>query len=111
LNQWFDESLLREASTQNLYFPSINRKNYEVFKNEYKSKFKNEPNQLSFLSYDLLGLIYYLVVKNNFEINNKMFSKKSTFKGKIGIFEIKNLKIEHRLNFYKIENNSFKKIF
>ena len=111
LNQWFDESLLREASTQNLYFPSINRKNYEVFKNEYKSKFKNEPNQLSFLSYDLLGLVYYLVVKNNFEIKNKMFSKKSSFKGKIGIFEIKNLKIEHRLNFYKIENNSFKKIF
>ena len=29
LNQWFDESLLKEASVQPIYFPSINKKNYE----------------------------------------------------------------------------------
>ena len=27
LNQWFDESLLKETSSQPLYFPSINKKN------------------------------------------------------------------------------------
>ena len=29
----------------------------------------------------------------------------------VGIFEIKNNKINHILNFYKVENNTFKKIF
>ena len=29
LNQWFDESLLNEDSSQNLYFPSVNKKNFE----------------------------------------------------------------------------------
>ena len=35
LNQWFDESLLVEVSSQPLYFPSINKKNYENFSVEY----------------------------------------------------------------------------
>ena len=34
LNQWFDESLLKETSSQPIYFPSVNKKNYENFKNE-----------------------------------------------------------------------------
>ena len=42
---------------------------------------------------------------------NKAFNKKSSFKGKIGIFDIKDNKINHQLNFYKIENGSFKEIF
>ena len=29
----------------------------------------------------------------------------------VGIFEIKNNKISHILNFYKVENEEFKKIF
>ena len=33
------------------------------------------------------------------------------FKGKIGIFDIKNNKINHILNFYKVENGRFIKIF
>ena len=33
------------------------------------------------------------------------------FKGKIGIFEIKNNKINHILNFYKVEDKTFKEIF
>ena len=35
LNQWFDESLLKETSSQPLYFPSINKKNYEEFSIKY----------------------------------------------------------------------------
>ena len=111
LNQWFDESLLIETSSQPLYFPSINRKNYEDFSNEYYKKFNQYPNQLSFLSFDLVGLIYYLIIQNNSLIDERIFTKKNLFKGKVGIFEIKNNKINHILNFYKVENEKFKKIF
>tara|TARA_B110001452_G_scaffold265429_1_gene270057 strand:- start:675 stop:1826 length:1152 start_codon:yes stop_codon:yes gene_type:complete len=111
LNQWFDESLLRETSSQPIYFPSINKKNYEDFSSEYFEKFGKYPNQLSFLSYDLVGLIYYLILQNNLVIDKEIFTKKTLFKGKIGIFEIKNNKINHVLNFYKVENQEFKKIF
>ena len=111
LNQWFDESLLEEASVQPLYFPSINKKNYEDFSLEYFEKFDQYPNQLSFLSFDLIGLVYYLILQNNSIVDEKIFTKKNLFKGKVGIFEIKNNKINHVLNFYKIENNKFIKIF
>ena len=111
LNQWFDESLLSETSAQPLYFPSINKKNYEEFSSEYFKKFHHYPNQLSFLSFDLIGLVYYLILQNDLIIDDKIFSKKTLFKGKVGIFEIKDNKINHILNFYKVENNEFKKIF
>ena len=111
LNQWFDESLLKEISSQPLYFPSINKENYENFSTEYFKKYNQYPNQLSFLSFDLVGLVYYLILQNNSIINKKIFTKKTLFKGKVGIFEIKDNKINHILNFYKVENEKFKKIF
>jgi hypothetical protein len=111
LNQWFDKSLLEEASAQPLYFPSINKKNYEDFSIEYFERFNQYPNQLSFLSFDLVGLVYYLILQNNSIIDGKIFTKETLFKGKVGIFEIKNNKINHILNFYKVENSEFKKIF
>ena len=111
LNQWFDESLLKEISSQPMYFPSINKENYEKFSEIYFDTFNEYPNQLSFLSYDLVGLVYFLILQNNSIIDEKIFSKKTQFKGKIGIFEIKNNKIFHILNFYKIEDMKFKKIF
>jgi len=111
LNQWFDESLLKETSSQPLYFPSANKKNYDDFSSEYFKKYNQFPNQLSFLSYDLVGLVYYLILQNNSIVDEKMFIKKTFFKGKVGIFEIKNNKINHILNFYKVENDMFKKIF
>jgi len=111
LNQWFDESLLDESSSQPIYFPSINRENYLYFIKEYHKKFNEYPNQLSFLSFDLVGLVYYLLFQNNLIFDEEIFIKKNMFKGKVGIFEIKNNKINHILNFYKIENKKFKKIF
>ena len=111
LNQWFDESLLKETSSQPLYFPSINKKNYENFTSEYFKKFNQYPNQLSFLSFDLVGLVYYLILQNNSIVDEKIFTKKTLFKGKIGIFKIKNNKISHILNFYKVEDNKFIEIF
>jgi len=111
LNQWFDESLLKETSYQPIYYPSINKENYDEFTTLYFEKFNQYPNQLSFLSYDLVGLVYYLIFQNNWTIDQKIFLKKNKFKGKVGIFEIKDKKINHVLNFYKIEDNNIKKIF
>ena len=111
LNQWFDESLLKETSSQPLYFPSVNKNNYEEFSSEYYEKYNLYPNQLSFLSYDLVGLVYYLILQNDNIVNQTMFAKKTLFKGKVGIFEIQDNKINHILNFYKVEDEKFKKIF
>tara|TARA_A100001011_G_scaffold149971_1_gene158294 strand:- start:228 stop:1337 length:1110 start_codon:yes stop_codon:yes gene_type:complete len=111
LNQWFDESLLKENSLHPIYFPSINKSNYELFMNDFKNAYGLDGDQLSFLSYDLIGLVYFLIYENNFNISKKIFYKSNKFKGKIGIFEISKNTITHQLNFYSIENNKFKKIF
>ena len=111
LNQWFDDSLLKEDSLQNIYFPSINKKNYDNFSNLFFKKFNSYPNQISFLSYDLVGLVYYLTKKNSLDDVNKIFNQKNVFKGKTGIFEIKDKRISHILNFYKVEKGKFIKIF
>ena len=105
------KSLLQEKSTQPLYFPSVNKKNYEKFSLEYFKKYNQHPNQIAFLSFDLIGLVYYLIIQNNSVIDDKIFTKKNLFKGKIGVFEIKNNRINHILNFYKVEDGEFKKIF
>ena len=111
LNQWFDESLLKETSLHPIYFPSINKDNFEIFQKEYIQNFKNTPNQISFLSYDLIGFVYYLLISNDFKTNENLFIKKNKFKGKIGIFEINKKTITHQLNFYEIEDKNFKEIF
>ena len=111
LNQWFDNSLIDEKSLHPFYFPSINKKNYDEFKIEYSNIFGKDPNQISFLSYDLIGLVYFLVYKNNFIVDEKIFYKRNKFKGKVGIFEINKNKINHILNFYSAEGEDFKKIF
>ena len=111
LNQWFDETLLKETSLHPIYFPSINKKNFKEFKEQYFKNFKTIPNQISFLSYDLIGLTYYLLLSNNFKADNELFYKKNKFKGKIGIFEIDKKTITHQLNFYSILNEEFIEIF
>ena len=111
LNQWFDESLLNETDIQPLYYPSINKENFDNYKIKYFNAFNEDPTHLSLLSYDLVGLVYYLSLNSNIENLNKIFKKKNSFKGKIGIFDIKNNKIYHRLNFYKIDNKELKEIF
>ena len=111
LNQWFDSSLLNETDIQPIYFPSINKNNFDNYKEKFFKEFNEYPSHLSLLSYDLVGLVYYLSLKTNLTNLNKLFKKKNSFKGKIGIFDIKNNKINHRLNFYKIENKKFIEIF
>ena len=111
LNQWFDESLLKETSLHPIYFPSISKDNFEMFQKEYIQNYKKIPNQISFLSYDLIGLVYYLLINNDFKTNENLFIKKNKFKGKIGIFEINKKTITHQLNFYEIKDKNFKEIF
>ena len=113
LNQWFDKSLIQEKDIQPIYYPSINKNNFEKYKLRYQLEFNEEPNHLSLLSYDLVGLVYYLAYQNNFRFNDvkKLFKRKNSFKGKIGIFDIKNNEINHRLNFYKVENKKLIEIF
>ena len=111
LNNWFDESLLEESSLHPIYFPSVDKKNYDTFKSDYKKSYGKAANQISFLSYDIMGLIYYLIYKNDFIISNKMFSENNIFKGKTGVFQINNRNITHELSFYSIENKEFIKIF
>ena len=110
-NQWFDKSLLDEKTLQPIYYPSINKKNLENFEEKYYKEFKKKPTHLGLLSYDLVGLIYYLSLKHSIFETDKLFKKKTSFKGKIGIFDIKDNKINHRLNFYKIEESKIKEIF
>ena len=110
-NQWFDESILEEKNIQPIYYPSVNKKNLENFRKKFSERFKKEPNHLSLLSYDLVGLVYYLTLKNELDDLDKIFKKKNTFKGKIGIFEIKNNKIHHKLNLYKVDDGMIKEIF
>ncbi len=110
-NQWFDESLFNETALQPIYFPSVNKENLDEFKRKFAVEFNESPNHISLLSYDLVGLVYYLSLKNNITEINKSFKEKNSFKGKIGIFDIEDNKINHRLNFYKIEDNILKEIF
>ena len=111
LNQWFDESLLNETDIQPLYYPSINKGNFDNYRDKFFIEFNENPTHLSLLSYDLVGLVYYLSLKNDLTNLDKLFKKKNSFKGKIGIFDIKDNKINHRLNFYKIDNKKLIEIF
>ena len=111
LNQWFDETLFREKTSQPIAFPSIDRENYFSFRDDYNKIYNESPSQIGILGYDLIGLIYYLLLKNDFEVNNKLFTEDNRFKGVSGIFEINNQKINHILTFYRVEDGKFKKIF
>ena len=85
--------------------------NFDEYKIKYFNAFNEDPSHLSLLSYDLVGLIYYLSFKSDLTNLNTLFKKQNSFKGKIGIFDVKDNKINHRLNFYKVEDKKLTKIF
>ena len=110
LNQWFDETLFKENSTNYIYFPSINYKNYNKFKETYYINFNTYPIEISIISYDILGLVYHLFKKNNYEINRNQFLQKTKFSGSLGFFEIEKNSINYQLEMYQVFNKIFKKI-
>jgi len=109
VNQWFDESIFYENTVKKLYYPSVNFKEFKKYKENYFKVFGNYPNEITILTYDALGLIYYAWKKNG-KINSvNDFSFKSKIKGKIGTFAFKNKRVIQDLNIYKAENGKFTK--
>jgi ABC-type branched-subunit amino acid transport system substrate-binding protein len=108
VNQWFDESIFRENLIKNLYFPSIDMKQFKKYNKNYFDAFGIEPNEIAILAYDALGLIYYVWKKNNGIDNINDFFIKEKIKGKTGTFEFKKNKVFQELKIYKTENNKFK---
>ena len=109
VNQWFDESIFYENTVKKLYYPSVNYKEFKKYQDNYFKIFKNYPNEITILTYDALGLIYYSWKKNG-KINSvNDFSFKKQIKGKIGTFSFKNKKIIQNLNIYRAEGGKFTK--
>jgi len=108
-NQWFDETILSESSIKNFYFPSINLRNLEKFRKKFYESYNYKPNEITILSYDSVGLVYYLW-KKNIKINSiKDFNMKNEIKGKIGNFKISENKVIQELKIYNLSNNTFVK--
>ena len=107
VNQWFDESIFYENTIKNLYYPSINYKEFKKYNDNYFKKYKSYPNEITILTYDALGLIYYAWKKNGKIDSINDFSFKSKIKGKIGTFTFKDKKVLQELDIYKIKENSF----
>ncbi len=108
-NQWFDQSLFEETSIKNFYFPSINYKNFKIFNDSFYNIYNYKPTEISILSYDAVGLIYYAWKRSGEikSINN--FNFKKDIKGKAGKFNISENKVIQKLNIYKIDNGNFTK--
>merc|ERR1711965_945417 len=82
INQWFEESIFNENTIKNLYYPSVNHEEFKKYNDKYFKKFKSYPNEISILTYDALGLIYYawktkgqVQSINDFSFNKKIQGK------------------------------------
>jgi len=107
INQWFDESIFYENTIKKLYYPSVDYEEFKKYNKKYFKKFKTYPNEITILTYDALGLIYYIWKKNKKidSINDFLF--KSKIKGKIGTFSFKNGRVLQELKIYKTDKNKF----
>ena len=108
VNQWFDESIFRENVVKNLYFPSVDMKNFKKYNENYFKSFGVKPYEITILAYDALGLIHYIWRKNKGINNINNFFIKEKIKGKIGTFEFKDKKVSQQLKIYKTGKNKFK---
>ena len=108
INQWFDKSIFYENSIKEIYYPSVNYKNFSNFRKEYYKSFKMMPSEITILGYDAVGLIYYVWKKNNSINNVKNFIFKEKIKGKIGRFNLKEGSVIQDLKIYQAKNRSFK---
>ena len=109
VNQWFDETIFYENTIKNIYYPSISYKEFKKYNDNYFKKYSSYPNEITILTYDALGLIYY-AWKRNGEINSvNDFVFKRKIKGKIGEFSFKDKKVTQDLDIYKVEKNKFTK--
>ena len=108
VNQWFDKSIFLENSIENLYYPSVDINNFQKYKKKYSKIYGLQPTEITILTYDALGLIYYIWNKKNYKITSmKDFVIKDNIKGKIGTFSIKDGKFIQKLNIYKVSDKKF----
>ena len=108
VNQWFDKSIFLENSIDKLYYPSVDINNFQKYRKKYSKIYGLEPTEITILTYDALGLIYYIWNKKNYKISSmKDFMIKDSIKGKIGTFNIKDGKLIQKLNMYKVSDKKF----
>jgi hypothetical protein len=111
INQWFDKTFFNENAMQNLHFPSINLKNLKKFNKKFLKMYNEEPNKISILGYDALGLIYHCWFNNNFQFKQDQLYNKQGFKGLHGEFIIEDNLSKQKLNIYKVSKKKFIKIY
>ena len=107
VNQWFDKSIFVENTIKTLYYPSIDYKEFQKYNKKYFKKFNSYPSEITILTYDALGLIYYAWKQNRTLSSTSDFVFKNKIKVKILIFSFKDKYVIQELNIYKIENNKF----
>ena len=108
VNQWFDKSIFLENSIENLYYPSIDINNFQKYKKKYFKTYGLQPTEITILTYDALGYIYYIWKKNGNKVTSiKDFVIKGSIKGKIGTFSIKEGQLTQKLNMYKVSDKKF----
>ena len=108
VNQWFDKSIFLENAVKKIYYPSINIKNFQKYKNKYSKVYGMQPTEITILTYDALGLIYYIWNKKDYKISSiKDFLIKDSIKGKIGTFNFVDGKLMQQLNMYKVSDKKF----
>ena len=110
VNQWFDKSIFLENSIKVLYYPSVNLKNFDNYKEKFSKTYGSQPSEITILTYDALGLIYYIWNKKKYKINSiKDFLIKDKIKGKVGVFSFLNGEFVQELEMYKASNKKFVK--
>jgi len=107
VNQWFDESIFYENAIKKLYYPSINYDEFKKYNSKFFKKFKVYPNEITILTYDSLGLVYYAWKMNGDIKSINDFSFKNKIKGKIGTFGFSNGKVIQELDIYKTQDKKF----
>ena len=108
VNQWFDKSIFLENSIKNLYYPSVDIKNFQKYNKKYSKTYGIQPSEITILTYDALGLIYYVWNKKNYKISSiKDFMIKDNIKGKIGTFNFIDGRLIQKLNMYKVSDKKF----
>ena len=74
---------------------------------KYLKHFERQPNEITILAYDALGLIYYVWKKNKSINSINDFLIKDKIKGKIGTFNFSEGFVSQDLKIYKTENKKF----
>jgi len=111
INQWFDETFFNENAMENLHFPSIDFDNLKKFNKKFFNTFNEQPNEVSILAYDALGLIYYCWSNNNFQFKQDQLYNKEGFKGLHGEFIIENNLSKQKLKIYKVSEKKFLEVY